>query len=369
MHPLGRVTQESINLNRQSISSQYLHVIRTNPIIDDTPESVDEICQRISKDTRSLVPSLNGPINSLLLPPMSSNASISSPSCPLKATPLLHSFEDMEENEPSCGTEQILGVKRQMNLSEFEQPNKRLKYENDQNKTVWSQIGNPYQQQKQIDNTYQQQIDNPCQQHKYVQPSGNVQNNNTQRHRSSIAQRISSSPTAKTIRKSSKKSDVGSPTDGSPSTLHSSGEESGRKKHFLNQEAVAILKAWFYDNLDHPYPTADQKEQLSKQTNLSYLQVSNWFTNARKRVWAPGIRIALAANSGTETEKVEEKPVTKKGKQENKRNDRDEVAALFAKNNINLTTITTDSDNYVTPDYGSFDNFLQVNVPNNNYSL
>ena len=73
-----------------------------------------------------------------------------------------------------------------------------------------------------------------------------------------------------------KRTDVISPRIQSP-TL-----DDGKKKHFLNQDAVAILKDWFYQNLDHPYPTSDQKEQLSKRTGLTYLQVSNWFTNSRK---------------------------------------------------------------------------------------
>lgn len=64
-----------------------------------------------------------------------------------------------------------------------------------------------------------------------------------------------------------------------------------KQKHFLSQTSVQILKEWFYDHLDHPYPSADQKEALSKQTGLTYLQVSNWFTNTRKRIWAPSMRL------------------------------------------------------------------------------
>jgi hypothetical protein len=70
-------------------------------------------------------------------------------------------------------------------------------------------------------------------------------------------------------------------------------EESKKQKHFLSSNSVQLLKEWFYDHLDHPYPSADQKEDLSKRTGLTYLQVSNWFTNTRKRVWAPSMRTLM----------------------------------------------------------------------------
>ncbi len=65
-----------------------------------------------------------------------------------------------------------------------------------------------------------------------------------------------------------------------------------KSHHFLPQDSIAILKRWFFANVEHPYPSSAEKERLSKETGLSYLQVSNWFTNSRKRVWAPSVRAA-----------------------------------------------------------------------------
>jgi Homeobox KN domain len=43
------------------------------------------------------------------------------------------------------------------------------------------------------------------------------------------------------------------------------------------------LRRWLSDHQDHPYPTDDDKSLLMQQSGLSKTQVSNWFTNARRR--------------------------------------------------------------------------------------
>ena len=41
------------------------------------------------------------------------------------------------------------------------------------------------------------------------------------------------------------------------------------------------------ENVQHPYPTDEQKQQLMQQTGLTRKQLTTWFTNSRKRLWKP----------------------------------------------------------------------------------
>mmetsp|Transcript_12672 Transcript_12672/g.18977 ORF Transcript_12672/g.18977 Transcript_12672/m.18977 type:complete len:463 (+) Transcript_12672:117-1505(+) len=54
----------------------------------------------------------------------------------------------------------------------------------------------------------------------------------------------------------------------------------------FSPEQVNILKNWFMQNIDDPYPGPKVKEVLCAQTGLSWKQVSDWFQNARCRAWS-----------------------------------------------------------------------------------
>ncbi|KAJ7947838.1 BEL1-like homeodomain protein 8 [Quillaja saponaria] len=60
-----------------------------------------------------------------------------------------------------------------------------------------------------------------------------------------------------------------------------------RPQRGLPERSVALLRAWLFDHFLHPYPTDTDKHMLATQTGLSRNQVSNWFINARVRVWKP----------------------------------------------------------------------------------
>ncbi|KAL7904753.1 hypothetical protein GGI35DRAFT_194467 [Trichoderma velutinum] len=47
--------------------------------------------------------------------------------------------------------------------------------------------------------------------------------------------------------------------------------------------STQVLRQWYTSNPTWPYPSAAEKEELSRQTGLSVRQVSQWFVNTRRR--------------------------------------------------------------------------------------
>ncbi|KAL8058942.1 hypothetical protein ABFX02_03G055200 [Erythranthe guttata] len=60
-----------------------------------------------------------------------------------------------------------------------------------------------------------------------------------------------------------------------------------RPQRGLPERSVNILRAWLFEHFLNPYPSEADKHLLSRQTGLSKNQVSNWFINARVRLWKP----------------------------------------------------------------------------------
>ncbi|CAL9145879.1 homeobox protein BEL1 homolog [Musa acuminata AAA Group] len=60
-----------------------------------------------------------------------------------------------------------------------------------------------------------------------------------------------------------------------------------RPQRGLPDRSVSVLRAWLFEHFLHPYPNDADKHILARQTGLSRGQVSNWFINARVRLWKP----------------------------------------------------------------------------------
>lgn len=60
-----------------------------------------------------------------------------------------------------------------------------------------------------------------------------------------------------------------------------------RPQRGLPDRSVSLLRAWLFEHFLHPYPSDVDKHILARQTGLSRSQVSNWFINARVRLWKP----------------------------------------------------------------------------------
>uniref|UniRef100_A0A453HAR7 Homeobox domain-containing protein n=1 Tax=Aegilops tauschii subsp. strangulata TaxID=200361 RepID=A0A453HAR7_AEGTS len=66
-------------------------------------------------------------------------------------------------------------------------------------------------------------------------------------------------------------------------------QEAWRPQRGLPERSVSILRSWLFEHFLHPYPSDADKHLLARQTGLSRNQVSNWFINARVRLWKPMI--------------------------------------------------------------------------------
>ncbi|KAG9456555.1 hypothetical protein H6P81_001063 [Aristolochia fimbriata] len=64
---------------------------------------------------------------------------------------------------------------------------------------------------------------------------------------------------------------------------------SWRPQRGLPEKSVAVLRQWMFQNFLHPYPKDAEKHLLALRSGLTRNQVSNWFINARVRLWKPMI--------------------------------------------------------------------------------
>ncbi|KAK1263926.1 BEL1-like homeodomain protein 1 [Acorus gramineus] len=68
---------------------------------------------------------------------------------------------------------------------------------------------------------------------------------------------------------------------------HNGAGNAWRPQRGLPERSVSVLRAWLFEHFLHPYPKDSDKHMLAKQTGLTRSQVSNWFINARVRLWKP----------------------------------------------------------------------------------
>ncbi|KAJ5485318.1 hypothetical protein N7539_005306 [Penicillium diatomitis] len=70
-----------------------------------------------------------------------------------------------------------------------------------------------------------------------------------------------------------------------------------RRRGNLPKPVTDILRAWFHEHLDHPYPSEEDKQMFMTRTGLSISQISNWFINARRRQ-LPALRNQMRTGGG-----------------------------------------------------------------------
>ncbi|KAK4488337.1 hypothetical protein RD792_004096 [Penstemon davidsonii] len=83
-------------------------------------------------------------------------------------------------------------------------------------------------------------------------------------------------------------------------------QEAWRPQRGLPERSVNILRAWLFEHFLHPYPSDADKHLLARQTGLSRNQVSNWFINARVRLWKPMVEEMYQQEAKDETDDQED---------------------------------------------------------------
>ncbi|XP_038884788.1 homeobox protein ATH1 isoform X2 [Benincasa hispida] len=79
-----------------------------------------------------------------------------------------------------------------------------------------------------------------------------------------------------------------------------------RPQRGLPEKSVSVLRAWMFQNFLHPYPKDTEKHLLAVKSGLTRNQVSNWFINARVRLWKPMIEEMYAEMSRRKSSQNEE---------------------------------------------------------------
>ncbi|OQR81908.1 hypothetical protein THRCLA_11300, partial [Thraustotheca clavata] len=89
-----------------------------------------------------------------------------------------------------------------------------------------------------------------------------------------------------------RKEDEDASSDGKENDESNVSTEERKPRRELPPATVAILKTWMLspDHVKHPYPTDEDKKMLLEKTGINMKQLTNWFTNARKRIWKPMMR-------------------------------------------------------------------------------
>ncbi|OQE46927.1 hypothetical protein PENCOP_c001G05389 [Penicillium coprophilum] len=75
-----------------------------------------------------------------------------------------------------------------------------------------------------------------------------------------------------------------------------------RRRGNLPKPVTDILRAWFHEHLDHPYPSEEDKQMFMTRTGLSINQISNWFINARRRQ-LPALRNQMRSGADAESQR------------------------------------------------------------------
>ncbi|CAI5731983.1 unnamed protein product [Peronospora destructor] len=70
-----------------------------------------------------------------------------------------------------------------------------------------------------------------------------------------------------------------------PPTLKDESKTWLSKRPRITKKSNEFLVAWFLAHKDNPYPSFDERVEITDKSGLAEQQVHNWFANMRKRHW------------------------------------------------------------------------------------
>ncbi|OIT22148.1 bel1-like homeodomain protein 2 [Nicotiana attenuata] len=116
-------------------------------------------------------------------------------------------------------------------------------------------------------------------------------------------------------------------------------QEAWRPQRGLPERSVNILRAWLFEHFLHPYPSDADKHLLARQTGLSRNQVSNWFINARVRLWKPMVEEMYQQEAKEEEDEDDERENSQN--QNSGNNAQTPTPNMSNSSSTNMTTTTT----------------------------
>ncbi|KAF8098964.1 hypothetical protein N665_0255s0040 [Sinapis alba] len=122
-------------------------------------------------------------------------------------------------------------------------------------------------------------------------------------------------------------------------------QEAWRPQRGLPERSVNILRAWLFEHFLHPYPSDADKHLLARQTGLSRNQVSNWFINARVRLWKPMVEEMYQQEAKEREERLEE---NEREDQETQNNSNNDKSTKPNNNESNFTAVRTTTQTPMT---------------------
>uniref|UniRef100_A0A8C2S3S9 Homeobox domain-containing protein n=1 Tax=Capra hircus TaxID=9925 RepID=A0A8C2S3S9_CAPHI len=89
------------------------------------------------------------------------------------------------------------------------------------------------------------------------------------------------------------------------SILHQDDGSSKNKRGVLPKHATNVMRSWLFQHIG----VRTDKKQIAAQTNLTLLQVNNWFINARRRILQPMLDSSCSETPKTKKKTAQNRPV------------------------------------------------------------